>query len=77
MSILISDDDLARARSDPNFRQQLLAENLERLLEALNKMRRAHCESPEAARQMREGVDLAVKLADRLQQNGDHGPRAA
>jgi hypothetical protein len=26
---------------------------------------------------MREGVDLAVKLADRLQQNGNHGPRAA
>jgi hypothetical protein len=77
MSILISDDDLARARSDPAFRQQLLAENLERLLEALNKMRRAGSESPQAARQMREGVDLAVKLADRLQQNGNHGPRAA
>ncbi len=77
MSILISDDDLARARSDPAFRQQLLAENLERLLEALNKMRRARSESPEAARQMREGVDLAVKLADRLQQNGNQGPRAA
>jgi len=77
MSILISDDDLARARSDPAFRQQLLAENLERLLEALNKMRRARSESPEAARQMREGVDLAVMLADRLQQNGNQGPRAA
>jgi hypothetical protein len=77
MSILISDDDLSRARSDPAFRQQLLAENLERLLEALNKMRRTASPSPEAARQMREGVDLAVKLADRLQRNGDHGPRAA
>jgi hypothetical protein len=77
MSILISDDDLARARRDPAFRQQLLAENLERLLEALNKMRRTQSPSPEAARQMREGVDLAVKLADRLQQNNDHGPRAA
>jgi hypothetical protein len=77
MSVLISDDDLARARSDPAFCQQMLAENLERLLEALHKMRRDRSPSPEAARQMREGVDLAVKLADRLQQNGDHGPRAA
>jgi hypothetical protein len=77
MSALISDDDLARARSDPAFRQQFLAENLERLLEALNKMRRTQSPSPEAARQMREGVALAVKLADRLQRNGDRGPRVA
>lgn len=77
MSVLISDDDLARARSDPAFCQQMLAENLERLLEALNKMRRTRSPSPETARQMREGVDLAVKLADRLQQNADHGPPAA
>ena len=79
MSDLVSDDDLARARSDPAFRQQLLAENLERLLEALNTMRRTDDASPEAARQMREGVDLAVKLADRLQQTRRQirGPRAA
>jgi hypothetical protein len=78
MSILVSEDDLARARSDPAFRQQLLAGNLDRLLTALNTMRRAKIDSPEAARQMREGVDLAVKLADRLQQYGvNRGPRAA
>lgn len=78
MSILVSEDDLARARSDPGFRQQLLANNLDRLLTALETMRRAKSESPETARQMREGVDLAVKLADRLQQYGlDPGPRAA
>jgi hypothetical protein len=45
------------------------------LLAALNKMRRNNNDSPEAARQIREGVDLAVKLADRLQQNP--GPQAA
>jgi hypothetical protein len=69
MSDLVSEDDLARARQDPAYRQQLLADNLERLLDALNKMRRAGGDSPQASRQIREGVDLAVKLADRLQQN--------
>ena len=78
MSDLVTEDDLARARSDPAFRQQLMAENLERLLEALNEMRRASDIKPEAARQIKEGVDLAVKLADRLQQNAPNpGPRAA
>lgn len=77
MSDLVTDDDLARARRDPEFRQQMLAFNLDRLLTALETMRRTKTEGPDAARQMREGVALAVKLADRLQQNGNHGPRAA
>ena len=77
MSDLVSEDDLARARTDPTFRQQLLAENLEVLLEALNKMRRHKSDSPEAAAQIREGVDLAVKLADRLHNGGRPGPKAA
>ena len=78
MNILVSEDDLARARSDPDFRRQLLTVNLDRLLTALEAMRRTKIESPDAARQMREGVDLAVKLADRLQEYGiDPGPRAA
>ena len=69
MSDLVTEDKLARARLDPEFRQKLMAENLERLLEALNEMRKSSTIKPEAARQIREGVDLAVKLADRLQQN--------
>jgi hypothetical protein len=78
MNDLVTEDDLARARSDPQFRQQLMAENLDRLLEALNKMRNSSDVKPEAVRQIREGVDLAVKLADRLQQNAlNPGPRAA
>jgi hypothetical protein len=77
MSELLTDEDLARARHDPEFRQQLMVQNLDRLLEALNDLRRTE-PNPDAARQIREGVDLAVKLADRLQQNaGDIGPRAA
>ncbi|MEJ2375969.1 MAG: hypothetical protein P8Y71_11325 [Pseudolabrys sp.] len=66
MSDLPSEDDLSRACHDPAFRQQLMAENLERLLAALNKMRREKSESPQAAGQIRDGVDVAVKLADRL-----------
>jgi len=77
MSELVTADDIVRARTDPEFRQKLMAENLERLLEALNEMRKASNIKPDAARQIREGVDLAVKLADRLQQNAFHGPRAA
>jgi hypothetical protein len=75
MSDLVSEDDLARARIDPEFRQQLMADSLERLLEALNDARRASDIKPDADRQIREGVDLAVKLADRLQQKD--GPRVA
>jgi hypothetical protein len=78
MSDLVTEDDLARARSDPGFRQQLLAQNLERLLEALNQMRKSSNPNATAVRQIREGVDLAVKLADRLQQNAHNpGPKAA
>ena len=79
MSDLVSENDLERARRDPEFRQQLLAHNLERLLEALNDMRKLpDNDSPDAKRQIREGVDLAVKLAERLQRdNRGGGPRAA
>ena len=78
MGELVSSEDIVRARHDPAFRQQLLAVNLERLLHALNLMRRIESKNPKTDRQMREGVDLAVKLADRLQEMGVHpGPRAA
>jgi hypothetical protein len=70
MSDLVSEDDLARARIDPQFRHELMAENLEKLLAKLNDLRRHNNVKPDVARQIREGVDLAVKLADRLQQTG-------
>jgi hypothetical protein len=75
MSDLVSEADLARARTDPAFRQQLMATSLETLLAALNDMRRRSDIKPDTARQIREGVDLAVKLADRLQQY--NGPQVA
>jgi len=76
MNDLVTEDDLARARVDPDFRRQFLAQNLDRLLEALKKTRQASGQTADTFRQLREGAELAVKLADRLQ-DGDFGPRAA
>ena len=76
MSDLASEADLARARSDPAFRQQLFAGSLERLLAALNRTQHT-TNGPETARQLREGADLALKLADRLQRDGGEPPAAA
>jgi superfamily II helicase len=76
MSGPVRKDELALARIDPVFRQQFLAQNLDRLLEALKKMRLATNQNDDTARQIREGADLAVKLADRLQRDA-WGPDAA
>jgi hypothetical protein len=63
---LATDDDLARSRVDPEFRHRLVVENLELLLNQLNRLRSG---KPDAQRvkQIREGVDLAVQLAEILQ----------
>jgi hypothetical protein len=66
MSELVTDSELAQARSDPIFRQQFLARILARLLEALKLVRRVNSRDPKTERQIKEGADLAVKLADRL-----------
>ena len=66
MSDLVTESDLARARHDPEFRQRFYADNLDRLLEKLNEMRKSGAGEPEAARMIKEGVELAVKLADKL-----------
>jgi len=62
MRDLVTDDDLARARRDPDFRQRFYADNLDLLLEKLNEMRKTGGD----AGLIKEGVDLAVKLAERL-----------
>jgi hypothetical protein len=78
MTELATEDDIERARRDPAFRQHLLAHNLEQLLAALNNMRKNNDKDPVTVRQIKEGVDLAVKLADRLhQKDRKPGPRAA
>jgi hypothetical protein len=61
----VSDDQLVRARTDPAFRQRLLSENMEVLLAGLKQARN----SPDSkdAEQIREGVQLAVRLAELIQ----------
>jgi hypothetical protein len=72
---VVTDADLARARRDPAFRQQLVAESLELLISELNKLRDGATDS-KRARQIREGGDLAVQLAELLQQLGRPPPGA-
>jgi hypothetical protein len=63
---LVTDAELARARQDAAFRHQLLADNLEFLLRKLNWLRSFEVDA-QGASQIREGVDLAVQLAEILQ----------
>jgi hypothetical protein len=63
---LVSDADLARARHDPAFRHEFVAGNLQFLLTTLNRLRSTQTD-PKSARQIREGVALAVQLAELLQ----------
>jgi hypothetical protein len=64
----VTDADLARARTDAAFRQKLLEQNLETLLARVQKLRHA---APSAqsvgAKQMREAIELAVRLAELIQ----------
>jgi len=64
---IASEDDLKHARADPAFRHQLMAENLDMLLSELNRLRTKAGNKPETDRHIREGANLAVKLAERLQ----------
>ena len=64
----VTEDELARARTDPAYRQKLLSQNMEALLAGIKKLRKA----PVAAagtgdKQIREGVELAVRLAELIQ----------
>jgi hypothetical protein len=79
---LVTEADLARARTDPVFRHHLMAQSLETLIAALHRARQGEFR-PETVRYIREGTDLAVTLADRIQKDkdrqalDDHGPKAA
>jgi hypothetical protein len=64
----VSDDELARARSDPAFRQRLLSDNMEALLAGLQRLRKAPVSDRAGAEQIREGVELAVRLAELIQE---------
>ena len=66
---VVTEADLARARNDAQFRQEMLTYSLEVLLAALKRAQRGELQ-PETADQMKEGASLAVQLADRLQRLG-------
>jgi hypothetical protein len=63
----ITDDDLTRARTDRAFRQKLLEQSLEALLAGMKKLRKANPSAGANARQLREGVEMAVRLAEIIQ----------
>lgn len=63
---LATAEDCTRARGDGAFRNKLLAAHLEMLLGALARLRKSNPD-PGRARQIREGVDMAVKLSAMLQ----------
>ncbi len=67
----VTDADLSRARSDPAFRQRLLEQSLEALLASMKKLRGSAAPNGAGTGQLREGVELAVRLAE-LIQNADH-----
>jgi hypothetical protein len=63
----VTEHELARARQDPAFRQRLLQQNLEILLGKLQRQRQSPGSGVASSKQMREGVTLAVKLAELIQ----------
>ncbi len=61
----VTEAELERARHDQAFRQRLLAENLDVLLNRLQKLRAAPAAAN--AKHIREGAKLAVRLAEMIQ----------
>jgi hypothetical protein len=67
----VTDADLAQAREDPAFRNKLLTRNLSLLLGKLQKQRLSPRSATATPAQMREGVTLAVRLAELIQASGN------
>jgi hypothetical protein len=79
MGAPITEDEFARASGDLVFRRALMARALSLLLGRIAQLRAARpAAHSAAARQLRDGIDLAVSLSDRLQgltKTLDGGPR--
>ncbi len=71
----VTEAELARARNGPAFRQRLLQQSLDILLCKLRKERKTARDGTTDA-QLREGVTLAVRLAELIQTalNPQRGP---
>ena len=63
----VSEQDLARARTDPAFRQRLLSHSMEVLLDGLSRARKSPAADDEDNDRIREGAQLAVRLAEIIQ----------
>ena len=63
----VSEQDLARARTDPAFRQRLLSHNMEVLLDGLKRARKSAVADGGEDDPIREGAQLAVRLAEIIQ----------
>jgi hypothetical protein len=63
----VTEDELARARTDPAFRQKLLSQNMEALLAGIKKLRKVPAANGPGDKRIREGVELAVRLAELIQ----------
>jgi hypothetical protein len=63
----ITDAELARARQDSAFRQKLLQQSLDLLLSGMQRQRQSRGAVTASEVQMREGVELAVRLAEMIQ----------
>ncbi len=63
----VTEADLAQARVDPEFRNKLLTRNLELLLGKIQRQRQSPRSATASAAQIREGVTLAVRLAELIQ----------
>jgi hypothetical protein len=64
----VTEDELARARNDQAFRQKLLSQNMEALLAGIKRLRKAQAPTSSETKQIREGVELAVRLAELIQE---------
>jgi hypothetical protein len=67
----VTEAELSRARNDPAFRQRLLQQSLDALLGKLQKERQSAPSASANDGQMREGVTLAVRLAELIQAADD------
>jgi hypothetical protein len=67
----VTEAELSRARNDPAFRRRLLRQSLDALLGKLQKERQASRSASPNEGQIREGVTLAVRLAELIQAGAD------
>ncbi len=71
----VTDADLERARLDRTFRQRLLEQNLDALLMGMKRLRGTGPSAGADAKRLREGVELAVRLAEIIQDAGGQARR--